>query len=194
MSWITYPVWVYLEGHMQLVFWKVEFNACQVSLHAVEQLLLSQPMNFSAPLVSTFLMSFDFGRCGGVKWTSLMESCRFPHKNYNRTFSINNFRNCELICRAGGSGGAGGARGARAPPPPTFWHRKKKGRRRRRKKGKESVHPVPDRNVYMYKKISPSNCTKMYKTSELPGAPPPGPHPLWARLRKRSLTIDIPII
>ena len=29
----------------------------------------------------------------------------------------------------------------------------------------------------------------MYKTPELPGAPPPGPHPLWARLRKRSLTI-----
>ena len=72
--------------------------------------------------------------------------------------------------RAGGSGG--GAGGARAPPPPTFWHRKKKEGRRRRKKGKESVHPVPDRDVYMYKKISPSNCTKMYKTPELPGAPP----------------------
>ena len=44
------------------------------------------------------------------------------------------------------------------------------------------------------KKISPSNCTKMYKTPELLGAPPPGLHPLWARSRKRSLTIDIPII
>ena len=67
-----------------------------------------------------------------------------------------------------------GAGGARAPPLFGIEKKKKKGRRRR-KKGKESVHPVPDRDVYMYKKISPSNCSKMYKTPELPGAPPLDP-------------------
>ena len=78
----------------------------------------------------------------------------------------------QIIFKVPGAAEAGGAGGARAPPPPppTFWHRKKMGRRRR-KKGKESVHPVPDRDVYMYKQISPSNCSKMYKTPELPGAP-----------------------
>ena len=80
---------------------------------------------------------------------------------------VNNVKSFINLCvhRAGGSGGAGGG-----TCPPTFWHRKKKGRRRS-KKGKESVHPVPDRDVhvYMYNKISPSNCSKMYKTPELPG-------------------------
>ena len=57
---------------------------------------------------------------------------------------------------------AGGRGGHVPPPPPTFWHRmkinkkkKKKEGRRRRKKGKESVHPVPDRDV----------CTCMYMHS-----------------------------
>ena len=79
--------------------------------------------------------------------------------------------------KRGGRGGAGGARAS--PPPPLFGIEKKKKGEGGERRGKESVHPVPDRDVYIvFKKISPSNCTKMYKTPELPGAPPPGPHPL----------------
>ena len=51
------------------------------------------------------------------------------------------------------------------PPPPTFWHRKKKKKkkgRRRRKKGKESVHPVPDRDVYIHVCIKKNKPIKLY--------------------------------
>ena len=46
-SWITYPMWVYLEGNNAVNIRK-DLIACIPSFIAVAQLLLSQPMNFSA--------------------------------------------------------------------------------------------------------------------------------------------------
>ena len=54
-SWITYPVWVKLEGNMQLVSEKVDFNACQVSW-LWHNLFLVSLWTFQLTLICTYIM------------------------------------------------------------------------------------------------------------------------------------------
>ena len=66
-SWITYPVWVYLEGNNAVSTGKVEFNACQVLL-LWHNSSLSAYMNFSArPRISKpFNTSMYVTQCSSI--------------------------------------------------------------------------------------------------------------------------------
>ena len=138
--------------------------------------------------------------------STLINSCAIYHSREYKVTSFYTYMHWNVIMfvyescvpwtflwRINGQGrrkrGAGGARA-----PPLFGIEKKKKGEGGERRGKRVFIQSPTEMYTCIKKISQSNCSKMYKTPELPGAPPPGPHSFWARLRKRSFTIDIPII
>ena len=102
-SWITYPVLLYLEGNNAVSIRK-GWTECMPSFIAVAQLLLSQPMNFSAhPLgdpgllgstvleytleaISNTLLKSDVTRRDHVSRCHGSHECWFTHRQFHSQF------------------------------------------------------------------------------------------------------------